>query len=402
MPAVQRDAGRVSHWRPVVAYAAVSAANQMLWLTYAPITTDAAHHYGVSSGAVGWLAEIFPLLYVVLAVPTGRLVDRSLPRWLGAGAVLTALGAVLRLGDTYGAVLAGQVLIAVAQPFVLNAVTRVSGTYLRADQRATGIAVSSAGIFTGMVLALGLGAVFGGHHVVPLVDVQAVVAVVAAAWLVVALRGGRPVADADAVSTGDGGLRAVWADRRVRALTGLVCAGFGVFVALTTWLQALLHPAGVGSTQAGVLLLVMVVVGVAGSALLPPMLVRRGAERAFVTASVVAGAAALVLLAALPGFGAGLAASAVLGLFLLTDLPVIFDRAEQVAGGAGGTVSALLWLAGNAAGLVAALVVQALVHHPATAFSVLAVLLAAGLPLVRPATEPAAVPTGAPADRSAA
>lgn len=404
MPAVQRAAGEVSDWRPVIAYAAVSAANQMLWLTYAPITTDAARHYGVSSGAVGWLAEIFPLLYVLLAVPTGRLVDRSLPRWLGVGALLTALGAVLRLGDGYGAVLAGQVLIAVAQPFVLNAVTRVSGTYLHPTQRATGIAVSSAGIFTGMVLALGLGAAFGGSHVAPLVAVQAVLAVGAAAWLLPALRRGRPVTGADTLA-GDpgaaGGLRAVWADPRVRALTGLVCAGFGVFVALTTWLQTLLQPAGVGSTRAGVLLLVMVVIGVLGSALLPPVLVRRGSARAFVAASVIAGVASLLLLAAKPGFGVGLAASAVLGLFLLTDLPVIFDRAEQLAGAAGGTVSALLWLAGNAAGLVAALVVQALVHHPAAAFSVLAALLLAGLPLVRPATAPLPVTSDVPAGRPA-
>ena len=77
-----------SRWRPVLAYAALSAANQMLWLTFTPLTTGAARHYGVSSGAVGWLAELFPLLYVVLALPAGRLVDRNLPLWLGIGAAL--------------------------------------------------------------------------------------------------------------------------------------------------------------------------------------------------------------------------------------------------------------------------------------------------------------------------
>jgi hypothetical protein len=61
---------------------------------------------------------------------------------------------------------------------------------------------------------------------------------------------------------------------------------------------------------------------------------------------------------------------------------VILELAERRAGRAGGTASALIWLAGNAAGLVAALVVQALVHHPGAAFAVLAVMLAAGLPLL--------------------
>jgi predicted MFS family arabinose efflux permease len=374
-----------SQWRPVIAYAALSAANQMLWLTFTPLTTDAAHHYGVSSGAIGWLAEIFPLLYVVLAIPAGRLIDRRMPFWLGVGAVLTAGGAVLRLaGDTYVTVLAGQVLVAVAQPLILNAVTKVSGAYLPARDRATGIAVSSAGIFAGMLLALVLGAGLGGNRIGTLLIVQAVLTVVAAAALCAALR-----APADAGNAGDAGqaravpLRVVWADHYIRLLTGLVCVGFGVFIALTTWLQTLLEPAGVSDSEAGVLLLAMVVAGVVGSALLPPRIASRGGEFGFVLCSVVAGGVGLIVLALAPGVWTGLAVLIVVGLLLLTDLPVILELAERRAGAAGGTASALIWLAGNAAGLVAALIVQALLDHPGAAFAVLAAMLVAGLPLLR-------------------
>ena len=61
--------------------------------TYAPVTTVAARHFGVSETAVGWLANIFPLLYVVLAIPAGMLLDRWFRAALLAGAVLTAVGA---------------------------------------------------------------------------------------------------------------------------------------------------------------------------------------------------------------------------------------------------------------------------------------------------------------------
>jgi predicted MFS family arabinose efflux permease len=369
-----------SSWRPVVAYAALSAANQMLWLTFTPITTDAAHHYGVSTGAIGWLAEIFPLLYVVLALPTGTLIDRRLPFWLGLGAVLTAAGAVLRaVGDGYGPVLGGQVLVAIAQPFVLNAVTRISRSYLREEDRAAGIAVSSAGVFAGMVLALVLGAAFGGAHIPQLVGLQAVLTAVAAAALCIALR--RPVDAAGVAATRLVPVRQVWADRYIRLLLGLVCVGFGVFIALTTWLQTLLDPAGVSESRAGVLLLVMVLAGVAGSALLPPALARRGWEFGFILASVVVSGAGLLVLAVLPGFAVGLAVLVVVGGLLLTDLPIVLELAERRAGAAGGTASALVWLAGNGAGLITALVVQALAHHPAAAFTVLAAVNAIGLPL---------------------
>jgi predicted MFS family arabinose efflux permease len=372
-----------SNWRPVVAYAVLSGANQMLWLTYAPLTTDAARHYGVSSGAIGWLAEIFPLLYVVLALPTGRLIDRRMPFWLGLGAVLTAAGGLLRIvGDAYWTVLAGQVLVAVAQPFVLNAVTRISRRYLREGDRATGIAVSSAGVFAGMLLALLLGAAFGGSHVPGLVAVEGVLATVAAVALCLTLRSPRGVEEAPAPSAAVVPLRAVWADPYIRLLIALVCVGFGVFIALTTWLQALLDPAGVSETEAGVLLLVMVVAGVGGSAILPPVLARHRAEFTFILVSVAGTCAGLLVLAAAPGFATGLAVLVVVGALLLTDLPVALELAERRAGAAGGTASALVWLAGNAAGLVTALVVQALEHHPAAAFTLLAAVNLAGVPLV--------------------
>src|SRR6266536_1881339 len=70
----------------------------------------------------------------------------------------------------------------------------------------------------------------------------------------------------------------LWSDPVMRTLTGLVLAGFGVFVAMSTWLQALLKPAGVSSSAAGVLLLELVLAGMVGSVLLPPLVALRSAE----------------------------------------------------------------------------------------------------------------------------
>ena len=49
-------------------------------------------------------------------------------------------------------------------------------------------------------------------------------------------------------------VREVWAERNVRVLCGLLFLGFGVFIALTTWLQALLQNYRVSSSTAGALL----------------------------------------------------------------------------------------------------------------------------------------------------
>src|SRR5215211_5729210 len=128
-----------SRWTPIVGYSLVGAATQLVWLNFAGVTTFAASRYGVSEGAIGWLAQVFPLLYVVLAIPCGLVLDRWFRPGLIAGAVLTAAGAAIRLiEDDYGWLLAGQIVAAIAQPLVLNAITGITGHYLDEDDRPTG------------------------------------------------------------------------------------------------------------------------------------------------------------------------------------------------------------------------------------------------------------------------
>jgi predicted MFS family arabinose efflux permease len=368
-----------------------------LWLTYAAITTESARHYGVSVAAVGWLAEIFPLLYVALAIPAGILLDRWFRPVLAGGGALVALGGVVRLGgDTFAWALAGQVAVAVAQPVVLSAVGKLAGEYLPVPERPAGIAVGSAGSFVGMLLALILGPTVGGHgQLERLLVLEAVLALLPAAWLALALR--RPgAASQEHAAIAQGAARALWALPTMRTLCGLVFIGFGVFVALATWLQTLLAPAGVSETAAGLLLVGMVLAGVVGCAALAPAVVARDAQRRFMGSAVLVSAAGCVVLGVAPWLGVRAAAIVAMGLFLLPALPVVLSAAERLAGPAAGTAGAIVWLAGNLGGLVVALLVQALVHHPHAAFAALAVVSLLGLPLVARLALPRGVGEPAP------
>ena len=152
-----------TRWAVLAAFIVVTSANQMLWLTFAPITTDAARHYGVSEGAIGALSGVFPLLYVVLAIPSGFALDRWFRGSVAIGAWLSAAGALLRLvGDSYAWVLLGQLVIAIAQPLVTNSVAKLAGAYTTDEDRPLGIALCSAGLFAGFLMAFGTGAGYGG------------------------------------------------------------------------------------------------------------------------------------------------------------------------------------------------------------------------------------------------
>jgi predicted MFS family arabinose efflux permease len=386
-------------WRVIVAYGLVCAATQVLWLTYAAITTETARRYGVSVSAVGWLAEIFPLLYVALAIPAGILLDRWFRPALAAGGALVAVGGLVRLGsETFVWAMAGQVMVAVAQPVVLSAVSKLAGEYLPFDQRADGIAVGSAGSFVGMLLALLLGPTVGGHgHLERLLLLEAVLAVIPALVLAFVLRKPGEQSGEHAAIEGSAA-RALWELPSMRTLCGLVFLGFGIFVALATWLQTLLHPSGVSETASGGLLVGMVIAGVIGCALLPPMIARRRGERGFMRAVVFVACGGCVVLGVAPWLGVRALALVAMGVVLLPALPVILTAAEQLAGAAAGTAGAIVWMAGNLGGLVVALLVQILVHHPLAAFLAMGAVSLLGLPLAARLQLPAQItPSGEPA-----
>ncbi len=395
-PAAASRAGPAGWWRVIVAYALVAAATQMLWLSYAAITTDAARQYGVSESAIGWLSEIFPLLYVVLAIPAGMVLDRWFRPALAGGAGLVAAGGLIRLGGlSFGWAMAGAVAVALAQPVVLSAVGKLAAEYAPPPERAAAIAAGSAGNFVGMLAALGLGPTLGAHgHLGRLLAVEAGLAVAATLGLLAVLRRA-PVRAGEAGSDGAqvvgslASVRALWAVPRMRTLCGLVFLGFGVFVALATWLQTLLHPDGVSDTTAGALLVAMIVAGVVGCAALPPVVARRKAERPYLGAAVGVSAAGCAALGVAPWLGVRTAALVAMGALLLPALPIVLTAAEELAGSAAaGAAGAIVWMAGNLGGLVVAGIVQILVHHPLPAFLAMAAVSLLGAPLAARVARP--------------
>jgi predicted MFS family arabinose efflux permease len=167
-----------------------------------------------------------------------------------------------------------------------------------------------------------------------------------------------------------------------------------VFVALSTFAQPLLEPAGVDEATAGLILIANVVAGVVGCAVVPIWANRRGRELTVLTASLLVTAVACVLLGLVPGVVIGFLALALIGFGLLPALPIVLELTERRSGASEGTAAGLMWLAGNLGGLVVAAIVGVLVDQPLLAFLLLAVLSLLTLPLLRSFSR---VSTSAPA-----
>lgn len=372
-----------SRWPVIAAFALVGAATQIVWLNFAGVTTVAAERYGVSENAIGWLAQSFPLFYVVLAIPAGLVLDRWFRTGLLIGAILTAVGAALRLvGDDYLWILIGQLVASVAQPLVLNAITGITGRYLAEEDRPKGIAIGTASTFSGMVIAFLLAGVLAdGDQLPTLLAVTAAFAVLAALGLAFALR--QPPAHPVERRPDRGALALAWGDPLIRRLSLLAMFPFGVFVAMTTFAQALLEPAGVSGETASTILLVNVVAGVIGCAVIPVIVARRRAESRLIVTSLLVTAIGCTSLAIAPGVLAGFVAITVIGFVLLPTLPVVLEVVERRTGQAEGTAAGLIWMAGNLGGLLTAVLVGLLVDRPALAFAVMAAVALVAVPGAR-------------------
>ncbi len=371
----------MNRWVVLAGYGLLAACTQLLWLSYAFIETQAHGVLGVSVAGVGDLAAIFPLLYVVLALPCGRWLDARFERALGTGAALTGAGGLLRLAapTSFMVALAGQLVIAAGQPLVLNAITKVAARYFPQPERTTAISIGSASLYLGILAAaLSGGPLFGAGGLRLLVLVQGGIAAFAAAWTLLALRT-RPAYPGDpSVAVSLGWLRR---DRFTWVLAGLLFIGMGIFNAVATWLDAILAHFGHGPA-AGNLFAVLTVAGIAGAAVLPGAAAARDRRRAMFRLTLGVTVAAFAVMAAWHSvLVAGIALGAE-GFVLLAALPVALDWSELHSGPerAGAAVGFLL-LAGNLGGVVMLLAVQGVIGSPYLSLAALAAAAAAGLAL---------------------
>lgn len=374
-----------SRWVVFLAYGLLAAASQALFVNYAPVTGDAARHFGVSVGAIGWLSQVFPLVYVLLAIPAGLALDRFLRPALVAGAVLTAAGAFLRLvADDFTWAFVGQVVAAAGQPFVLNAIPGLAVGYLAAKDRATGIAAASSATFGGMVLGYLLGAFLPGeNHIRLLTLITALIALDAGLCLVGALRVAPVTGSPVPVTGGLRAFRAAFGYRYIRRLCAVVAIPMGTFIALATFAQSLLAPAGVPESTAGLILAGTMIAGVLGCAVVPVWADRRGREVGLMGAWIAFTAVACLHLALVPSTPMAFLMLLGTGFVLLPALPIVLSLSERHAVDAESTAAGLIWLAGNLGGVVLATVIGFLVTSPAIAFAALSGATLLALPALR-------------------
>ncbi len=348
-------------WVVLGAFALLNAVVQANWITFAPVTDDAAAFYGVSDLRIGLLSMIFMVVFVVVSIPASYVIDTyGLRVGVGIGALLTGVFALTRglFGDGYGWVFASQVGLAVGQPFVMNAITKVGARWFPLQERATAAAVPSLAQFVGIIAAMAAAPALADHLGMRgmLVFCGALsVGAAVAALLLIRERPATPPGDAglEARTLVFAGLRRILHQRDMLILLALFFVGLGIFNAVTTWIEQVVAPRGFDSDQAGMIGAAMVVGGIVGAAVLSVLSDRLRRRKPFLVLAVAGMAPGLVGLAFATTYPLLLASAFVFGFFLMSAYPVGFQYSAEVSYPAPeATSQGLMIMAGQISGIL--------------------------------------------------
>jgi MFS family permease len=375
-------------WVVLAVFMLINLTIQMLWITYAPITGPAAAFYGVSDLKIGFLAMTFMLAFIPLSLPVSWAIDTyGFRLTVGIGAVLMGIFGILRglVGANYSLVLLSTIGIAIAQPFLLNAWTKVPAQWFSIEERATAVGLVTLSNLVGTALGMVLTPIL--IESMPIPSIQLLYGGIAAFSAVSFLIFAREKPATPPCPPGQE-VRALMLDGLKHALKikefwlYLIVSfiGMGIFNGLTTWVEAIIRPRGFSPTDAGTLGALMLGGGVLGAVVLPPFSDRQHKRQRYLL---------LGFILTLPGllgltFGISLwvlfVAAFALGFFLVSTSPIGMQYAAEITQPTPeGTSNGLIQLFGQAS-VVFVYIMEAL-KTDSGAFTH-ALLLAAGLMLL--------------------
>ena len=264
-------------WVVLAVFMFVNITIQLLWITYAPITILASKFYNVSDSRIGLLSMVFMIAFIPLSIPVSWGIDTfGFRKTVSIGAILMAVFGVMRglVGDNYGLVLASTIGIAIAQPFMLNAWTKVPALWFGHKERATVVGLvtlaSLVGTALGMVLTPELVKTMSIDHI------QLLYGIIAAFSTMLFLILAREKPATPPGLPGDDS-RALMLDGLKHALSVpsfwiylfISFVGLGLFNGITTWVEPIIRLRGFTPDDAGTLGALMLGGGLVGAVVMP-------------------------------------------------------------------------------------------------------------------------------------
>jgi len=347
-------------WIMLTVYMIIVAVNQLLWITFAPITGEATRYYGVSDLWIGILSMCFMIVYIVVSIPASWIIDKyGIRTGVGIGAVFTGVFGLLRglAGTDYSLLLFAQIGIAIGQPFILNAITKLAARWFPIEERATATGLGTLAMYVGILIGMTLtpyltiGSGIGG-----MLYIYGIISIITTAVFLIIIKERPPTApcrpDQEERSLVFDGFKQTLRTRDFILLMVIFFIGLGVFNAVTTWIEDILRPRGFSATQAGITGGLMIVGGIIGAIFIPLLSDRYKRRTPFIIIALTGATIGLAGITFATSYWLLLTSGAVLGFFLLSSGPIGFQYGAEITYPASeGTSNGMLLLMGQISGI---------------------------------------------------
>jgi len=346
-------------WIMLSIYMFIVIVNQLLWITFAPITADATHFYGVSDIQIGMLSMCFMIVFIIISIPASWVIDTyGIRIGVGIGAVLTGVFGMARgMATSYDMLLLTQIGIAVGQPFLLNAITKLASRWFPMGERATasglGTLAMYIGVLVGMLLTPHLTKLYGING---MLYIYGIISSIATFIFIVFSRERPRTAPChpheEERSLVLDGLKDTFRNKNFYWLLLIFFVGLGIFNCVTTWIEDVVRPRGFSAEQAGIVGGIMIVGGILGALIMPMLSDYYRKRKVFIIIALVGCIIGLTGVTFAENYTLLLASGMLLGFFLLSAGPIGFQYGAEITYPTSeGTSNGLLILAGQISGI---------------------------------------------------
>jgi predicted MFS family arabinose efflux permease len=333
-------------WLVLFSYILTGLFCQVIWITFTPILSISTQAYSVSQADIGTLSLVFPLVYVILSIPSGYFIDSYGFRkaiLLGTG-FMAVFGLLRAFSPNFTCLLIFQSLAAVSQPFILNSISKLVKSWFPQKEAGIATGLGTLSLFLGMVIGLVLTPflvdMFSLNVALLIYGVSSV-----AVFMVFYFLGKEPssaMQEKELVKLSE--LAGLIKNRNILLLSALFFICIGAFTAFTTWIEPTLALQNISLESAGLLGGVMIIGGIIGSLVISGFSDRLKRRKKLLLLSLLISGLLWFVMATLTGeFLVGLVIFW-LGFFFMALLPLGLELSTvSVEKKYLGSANALLW-----------------------------------------------------------
>ena len=343
-------------WIVLAVFMLIMAAIEAMWICFAPITSDAASFYKISTLQVGFLAMSFMVVYIPLSIPIAWMIDTyGYRKAVSIGAVIMGIAGLLRgiFGASYMGVLLTTLLLGVAQPFMLNAISPLAARWFPIQERATASGLALVANFIGIALGQVLSPVLMLSYGIPgMLMIYGIFGAVSAILFLVFTRDAPPTPPCppgkEARALMLDGLKSMIKMKDIWILIVLFLICMGIFNGISTWIESIVQPRGMSITQAGNLGAALLVGGIVGAVILPALSDHYRRRKVFLLLGIACSIPGMIGIALAQTYGLMMVSIFMLGFFLVSLAPIGYQYGAEITyPSPEGTSNGLLNMAGQ-------------------------------------------------------